>query len=166
LLALVQDRSVLVINCEILQTFKRLDRSVMYMCYSRNDTSMSSGTFRFTRALVSYIRIETSTVQQQAPQSSSQAHTVVFPKGGQVTRNASFLRYQPRSKNTRFLWSSAQSIANLFDLEASRATVIWPFFGNTTVYMRVISQRNTGFSQANQIEYLTRSGSAGPPCYD
>jgi hypothetical protein len=61
------------------------------------------------------------------------SYTVVFPKEGQVTRNASFLRYPSRSKNNFLLLSAAQNIANLIDLEASPANLIWPSFGNTTV---------------------------------
>jgi hypothetical protein len=59
-------------------------------------------------------------------------HSVGFLKEGQVTRNASFLRYPSRYRHTLFLWSSAPSIVNFFDLEACLATLIWPPFGNTT----------------------------------
>jgi hypothetical protein len=60
--------------------------------------------------------------------------TVVFPKEGQATHNASFPRYPSRSKNEIFLLSAAQNTSNLFDLEACPAHLIWPSFGNTTVY--------------------------------
>jgi hypothetical protein len=60
-------------------------------------------------------------------------YTVVFPMEGQVTRNASFLKYPSRSKDILFLWSSDQSSANLFDLEACPATLIWPSSGNPLV---------------------------------
>jgi hypothetical protein len=59
--------------------------------------------------------------------------TVVIPKEGQVTRHASFLRYPSRSENKLFLWSDAQNISDLLDLEACRASLIWPSFRNTTV---------------------------------
>jgi hypothetical protein len=61
-------------------------------------------------------------------------HTVVFPKERQVTRHASFRRYPSRSENKLFLWSDAQNISVLFDLEACPASLIWRSFGNTTVY--------------------------------
>jgi hypothetical protein len=61
-------------------------------------------------------------------------YTVAFPKEGQVTRHASLLWYPSRSKSTLFLLSAAQSIANLFDLEACPGNRIWPSFGNSTVY--------------------------------
>jgi hypothetical protein len=61
----------------------------------------------------------------------SSVNTVVFPKEGQGTRSANFLRFPSRSRNTLILWSAAQSIANLFDLEACPASLIWPSFGNT-----------------------------------
>jgi hypothetical protein len=64
--------------------------------------------------------------------------TVVFPKEGQVTRNVIFHRHPSTSQNSLFLWSSAQSSANLFELEACPATLIWPSFGNTTVTCEVI----------------------------
>jgi hypothetical protein len=48
--------------------------------------------------------------------------TAVLPKERQVTRNASFLCYPPRSKPTPFIFSSAQSTANLFHLESCPAT--------------------------------------------
>jgi hypothetical protein len=60
-------------------------------------------------------------------------YTVAFPKERQVTRHASLLRYPSRSKDTLFLLSAAQSIANLFDLEDCPGDLIWPSFGNGTV---------------------------------
>jgi hypothetical protein len=61
--------------------------------------------------------------------------TVVFPKEGHVTRNATFLRYPSRSKNKLFLLSAVQNIANLFDLEPCPANLIfflaflWEYYG-------------------------------------
>jgi hypothetical protein len=46
-------------------------------------------------------------------------------------RNASFLRYPFRSKNTLLLLSAARNIDSLFDLGACPANLIWPSFGNT-----------------------------------
>jgi hypothetical protein len=70
-----------------------------------------------------------------------QVITVVFPKEGQVTRHVSFLRYPSRSENKLFLWSDAQNISDLFDLEACPASLIWPSFGNTTVRERLADLR-------------------------
>jgi hypothetical protein len=61
-----------------------------------------------------------------------------IPKGWPGNASREFLRYPSRSKNTVFLLSAAQSIANLFDLEAGPANLIWPCFGNTTVSLSSI----------------------------
>jgi hypothetical protein len=50
-------------------------------------------------------------------------------------RNASVLRYPSRSKNAQFLLSAAQNIENLFYPVACPAHLIWPSFGNSTVYL-------------------------------
>jgi hypothetical protein len=48
-------------------------------------------------------------------------------------RNASFLGYPLRSKNSLIMWLVAQNTGNLFDLAAFSENLILPSFGNTTV---------------------------------
>jgi hypothetical protein len=83
-------------------------------------------------------------------------YIVVFPKEGQVKRNASVLRYPSMSKNKLFLFSAVQNIANLFDLEPCPANLIWPSFGqvfhlaiwNTTVVIITSSSEAGAFIRA------------------
>jgi hypothetical protein len=72
-------------------------------------------------------------------------YTVVSPK--EVPRNTSFLRYPSRSKNDLFLSSAAQNIANLIDLEACPANLIWRSFGITTPYVDLASSSGAGTFQ-------------------
>jgi hypothetical protein len=58
--------------------------------------------------------------------------SILKVRPGNASRELS--EYPSRSKNTLFLLSAAQSIANLFDLESCPANLIWPSFGNTKVF--------------------------------
>jgi hypothetical protein len=76
------------------------------------------------------------------------------PKGRPSNAQRKLLTYSTRSKHNVFLLSAAQSIANLFVLEAGPPNLIWPSFGITTVHpMRSqlsLGVRNMAFSTNTQ----------------
>jgi hypothetical protein len=67
-------------------------------------------------------------------------HAAVLPNQVKVTRNASFVWYLFRSKNSIIMESADQNIANLVDLEACSANLLWPSFGTTTVRIIIVAR--------------------------
>jgi hypothetical protein len=84
---------------------------------------------------------------QSSMNSALNQNTGVIPNEGQVTRNASFLRYSTRSRISLFLLSAAQNIANFIDLEACPAALTWPSFENTAVLITIILELGIPFTQ-------------------